>query len=88
MPAIFPTFVVDKYLSECIYITIMDNYEYFMTLDWDKYRGQFVVVTNTNIVLTGDDPGLLLDEAKLRFPEDKPFVTFVADKEVRVSRYV
>ena len=63
----------------------MDNYEYFKTLDWKKYRGQFVVVANTSVVLHGHDPDPLLDEAKQRFPQDIPFVIYIADGPTRIT---
>lgn len=57
---------------------------WYATADLRKYTGQWVIIKDNQVVLSGENIKKLLKEFKTRFPTSKPFVARVPSKKIAV----
>ena len=62
----------------------MNNYQFFMETNVDKYIGQWIAICNKKIISHGKNPKKVLKEAKIKCPKNKPLLTRVPDKEAMI----
>lgn len=61
-----------------------NNYQFFMKERVDQYIGEWVAICNNEIVSHGKDVKKVFLEAKKKYPQKRPFLTRVPDKEAMI----
>ena len=62
----------------------MNNYNFFMKTNVDRYTGQWIAICHEKIVSHGTNVKEVFQEAKQKCPKDKPLITRVPDKETMI----
>lgn len=62
----------------------MNNYQFFMETNVDKYVGQWIAICNQRIVSHGKNAKVVFEEAKKKCPKERPLLTRVPDKETMI----
>ena len=57
------------------------NYEFFLTLPRQEWKGEWVIVAGGTLIGHGKNPGQIMDEAMKRFPDDIPFAALIPGRE-------
>ena len=65
-------------------ISMSSNYQFFLKANLEKYIGEWIAICNEKIVSHGKDAKKVFDEAKAKYPEERPLLTRVADKETMI----
>lgn len=60
------------------------NYQFYMETNVDKYIGEWIAVCNNSIVSHGKDVKKVFNEAKEKFPKERPLITKVPSKETMI----
>ena len=55
------------------------NYDYLMKADVSKYMGEWIAVSNKQIVSHGNDFKNVFYEAKKAYPNEMPFIALIPD---------
>lgn len=71
-----------KYTSKEVYT--MDNYNFFMQTNLNKYIGEWIAICNNSIVSHGKNVKEVFKEAKEKCPKTKPLITRIPDKETMI----
>lgn len=62
----------------------MNNYQFFMKTNVDKFIGQWIAICNQEIISHGKDAKKVFKEAKEKCPKERPLLTRVPDKETMI----
>ena len=46
--------------------------QFFIAIDFSKYRGKYVAIIDKKVVASGTDPKVVWEKAKNRYPEKTP----------------
>jgi len=65
---------------------LSQNYEWYIKADTQRYAGKWIAIVEQKVVASGDDAEKVYREAKTRYPEKKPSITKVPNKEILVLR--
>lgn len=60
------------------------NYDFFMKLDLSEHIGEWIAVCEGKIVARGRDIKKVYAEAKEKYPNKKPFIAKVPEKETMI----
>ena len=60
------------------------NYQFFMKANLESYIGQWIAICKNKIVSHGNDAVKVFEEAKKKFPKERPLLTRVPDKETMI----
>ncbi len=61
-----------------------NNYQFFMKADISSYIGEWIAVCNQKIVAHGKDVKTVFNEAREKYPKQKPLITRVPEKETMI----
>lgn len=61
-----------------------DNYSFFLSVNLDKYLGQWIAIVDRKIVSNGKSFKEVLKQARTKCPNKKPFVTRVPTEEAMI----
>ena len=61
-----------------------NNYQFFMKTDISHYIGEWIAISNQKIVAHGKDVKQVFKEAKEKYPQNKPLITRVPEKETMI----
>lgn len=56
------------------------NYDKFLEIDFEKYKGRWIVICNEDIIASGDDVEKTLEEAKKKCPKKRLMVAKVPEE--------
>ncbi len=59
----------------------MNEYNFFMKTNVDKYIGEWIAIVNTEIVSHGKDLKKVFSETKNKYPNSKPFIAKVPEAD-------
>lgn len=62
------------------------NYEWYIKADTHRYAGKWIAIVEQRVVASGEDAEKVYREAKTRYPEKKPSLAKVPNKEILVLR--
>jgi len=62
----------------------MNNYNFFMKTNVDSYLGQWIAICREKIVSHGKDAKKVFEEAKEKYPKDRPLLAKVPEKETMI----
>jgi len=57
------------------------NYQFFMQTNVDKFIGQWIAICNQKIISNGKNIKKVFEEAKEKYPKEKPLIVRVPDKD-------
>ena len=60
------------------------NYAFFMKEDVSKYSGEWIAICNKQVVSSGPSAKVLFDEAKKKYPKERPFIARVPTEETMI----
>jgi len=60
------------------------NYDAFMKLDLSPYLGKWIAVCNRKIVSSGNNVKDVFDEAKAKYPKERPFIWKVPSDDTMI----
>lgn len=60
------------------------EYEYFLQADLSGYIGNWIVIVDDKIVASGKDIKELYAEVKKRYPNKRPLLSRIPDKETMI----
>lgn len=60
------------------------NYQFFMKTNVEDYIGEWIAICNEKIVAHGRDVKKVFMKAKEKYPNERPMVTRVPDKETMI----
>ncbi len=55
----------------------MDNYEFYVSANLEKYVGQWIAVVDGKVVAHGEDAKVVYDTSRKAFPAKTPLLTCV-----------
>jgi len=62
------------------------NYEWYIKAYTQRYAGKWIAIVEQRVVASGDDAEKVYREAKTSYPEKKPSLAKVPNKEILVLR--
>ena len=60
------------------------NYEVFMKSNFDKYKGKWVAICESNIVCSGDNAKKTFEEAQKKCPNKKILIVKVPEEQTMI----
>jgi len=60
------------------------SYNYFMSSNLEEYVGKWVAISNNKIIASGNDVKKVINEAKAKVPNKRPFVSKVPEKTAMI----
>jgi len=60
------------------------NYNFFMKEDLGKYIGEWIAICKNQVVAHGKDVKRVFQDAKAKYPKERPLITKVPDKEAMI----
>ena len=60
------------------------NYNSFLKVDLSKYIGEWIAICRGKIVAKGKDIEKVYEEAKKKYPKERPLITKVPEKETMI----
>ncbi|MDI6735934.1 MAG: DUF5678 domain-containing protein [bacterium] len=60
------------------------NYEWYIKTDTNKYAGKWIAIVNQKVVSTGEDAKKVYQEAKGKYPKEKPSLAKVPTKDTLI----
>ena len=80
---------MNNYLYNQVLIRLVErmlnkNYQFFMKINIDQFIGEWVAICDQKIISHGKSPKDVLNEAKLKCPNERPFMIRVPDKETMI----
>jgi len=60
------------------------NYNFFMKENLNKYLGEWIAICKNQIIAHGKDVKKVFQEAKEKYPKERPLITKVPDKEAMI----
>ena len=61
-----------------------DNYGYFMKADLSDYLWEWIAICDEKIIAHGTSAKKVFDEAKRKYPSEKPLLTRVPEKDTMI----
>jgi hypothetical protein len=60
------------------------NYQFFMKANVDQYIGEWVAICDQRIVSHGKNVKKVFEEAKKKYPKERPLLTRIPEKETMI----
>ena len=60
------------------------NYNFFLRVDVSRYVGKWIAIVDNEIVANGKNAKETYEKAKNKYPEKRPLLTRILDKETMV----
>jgi hypothetical protein len=62
----------------------MNEYQFYMDTNVDKYIGEWISIVNKEIVAHGKDVKKVFSETKSKYPKIRPFITKVPEEHAMI----
>lgn len=62
----------------------MNNYDYYLKADVEKYLGEWIAISNNKIVSHGKEFKKVINQAKKIYPNSRPLMARIPNKEAMI----
>lgn len=62
------------------------EFEFYVKADLKEYEGKYIAIVEDQVVASGNNAKQVMEEAKRKYPDKKPFLAKIPREEVLILR--